>query len=115
MTTTTKAGAAARPWRQIEGEALRVYAGDVLVANCSTDFTGAQAGEITERHAVAKANAAYIVRAINAHEAMREALTNSLDALTGLKGYFDAESHEYDTIDHEIKRTIAALKLAGDA
>lgn len=115
--TKTKAEATARPWRitsqEYGGSSGAAIEGVVPVIRmqgaCKALIVSMGADKAEQ-----DATAALIVRAVNAHEAMREALANSLDALTGLRGYFDAESHEYDTIDHEIKRTIAALNLAGE-
>lgn len=87
------------PWRSDRRASYRVVAGE--------DDTVATTGHQSNLHDQWQSNAVFIVRAVNAHEALVEALERLLVAADQIS--LDANSGQ---ADEAIYNAIAALKLA---
>ena len=95
------------PW-SVDDTRLGIMAGYQSIAQTFRD----RSKTIADREAEAQANAAFIVRACNAHEQLVEALKQTADTLWNLADKFPLGSAVRNTLEDEYKAVMAALKEA---
>lgn len=98
------------PWRTWEPETSKLITVECDAGTAENPITGKHICTTGHRnHAEAQANAAFIVKAVNCHEALTVALRRCLDAINA---YGIADSKKYDSSREKVKLGYAALNAS---
>jgi len=102
-----------RPWKVVRFEMSHEseVSNGVKIVSCDNGYTIAD-NETYYPHAITEPNAAIIVRAVNSHEALIEALERSNKHLKQARFLLSEETAAYAVLTEVIEQNAEALKLA---